>query len=248
MSKQQINQMDVMTALSDVEMDELDGFLMSDATSNETMMLDCLDGYLTAIVSGPVMLKPSEWLPRVWGPSVDDAPTFDTNAQAERIIGLMMRHLNAIIWNLHQDPDHFEPMFDASVFDGDEHEYVDGEMWAHGYMTAIEMHRDAWKVFFESKHGVEVLRAIHLLGATEVTLEEEELTKTPAQREELSKQIPASVGWIYKLWAPYRRAVAERSIAKTIENENPKQGRNEACSCGSGRKFKKCCGVSTVLH
>jgi preprotein translocase subunit SecA len=29
---------------------------------------------------------------------------------------------------------------------------------------------------------------------------------------------------------PYRRA-------------NPKVGRNEPCPCGSGRKFKKCCGA-----
>ena len=37
---------------------------------------------------------------------------------------------------------HFEPIFDSTIFEGDEHEYVDGEIWAHGYMTAIEMHRD----------------------------------------------------------------------------------------------------------
>ena len=49
------------------------------------MMLDCLDGYLTAIVSGPIMLKPSEWLPRVWGPTTRDEPAFDKFAQAERI-------------------------------------------------------------------------------------------------------------------------------------------------------------------
>ncbi len=248
MSKQQISPMDVIPALSDKEMDELDSFLTSEATSDETMMLDCLDGYLTAFVSGPVMLKPSEWLPRVWGPTADDAPTFETNAQAERIIGLMMRHLNGIIWNLQQDPDHFAPVFDFQVLNGEEHEYIDGEMWAHGYMTAIEMHRDTWKSLYESKHGVEVLRPIHLLGATDVTQEEDELTRTPAQREALSKQIQASIGWIYTFWAPYRHAVAERTIAKLFEHESPRQGRNETCNCGSGKKFKKCCGASTVLH
>ncbi len=29
---------------------------------------------------------------------------------------------------------------------------------------------------------------------------------------------------------------------KTVIRENPKVGRNEPCSCGSGKKFKKCCG------
>jgi uncharacterized protein len=213
MPDQDLNPMEVMPALSDKEMDELDNFLMSDATSNEVMMLD--------------------------------APTLDSNAQAERVIGLITRHLNAIVWNLQQEPDLFEPVFDLQVYVDDEREYVDGEMWAHGYMTGINMQRDSWKALFESKHGVEILQPIRLLGSADVSPEEEELTKTPAQREELSKPIPASVAWIYKFWAP-QRAAAERAMGKTSEHENQKISRNAPCPCGSGRKFKKCCGASTV--
>jgi uncharacterized protein len=246
MPDQDLDPIEVMPALSDKEMDELDSFLMSDATSNEVMMLDSLDGFLTTIASGPVILKPSDWLPRVWGPSEEDAPTFTNDAQAERIIGLITRHLNAIVWNLQQEPDLFEPVFDLQVYVDDEREYVDGEMWAHGYMTGINMQRDGWKALFESKHGIEVLQPIRLLGSADVSPEEEELTKTPAQREELSKPIPASVAWIYKFWAP-QRAAAERTMGKTAEHEIPKISRNAPCICGSGRKFKKCCGASTVL-
>jgi uncharacterized protein len=248
MPNQNLDQMEVMPALSDKEMDELDSFLMSDATSNEVMMLDCLDGYLTAIASAPVMITPTQWLTRVWGPTDEDAPTFESNAQEERVIRLITRHLNAIVWNLQQEPDHFEPVFDLQVYADDEREYVDGEMWAHGYMTGINMHRESWKALFESKHGAELLQPIRLLGSADVSAEEEELTKTPAQREELSKPIPASVAWIYKFWAPQRRAVAERTMGKASEDETPKISRNAPCSCGSGRKFKKCCGASTDSH
>ncbi|MGV8711573.1 MAG: UPF0149 family protein, partial [Nitrosomonas sp.] len=55
--------------LSQKEMDELDDFLISDITSDETMTLDILDGYLTAIVSGPVTLSLNDWLPGIWGSS-----------------------------------------------------------------------------------------------------------------------------------------------------------------------------------
>lgn len=246
MFNQDANHMEVEPALSDKEMDELDSFLMSDATSNEVMMLDCLDGFLTAIASSPVRLNQSEWLPRVWGPTVEDAPTFDSDAQAERIIGLITRHLNATAWNLDQEPESFEPIFDMNVYVDDEREYIDGEMWAHGYMACINMQRDGWKALFESKYGAEVLRPIRLLGSDDVSPEEEELIKTPAQREELSKPIPASVSWIYKFWAPQRHAVAERTSGKTSEHETPTIGRNAPCTCGSGRKFKKCCGASTA--
>jgi hypothetical protein len=37
----------------------------------------------------------------------------------------------------------------------------------------------------------------------------------------------------------YRRALSR----KTIRLQAPKPGRNERCPCGSGKKYKKCCGV-----
>jgi uncharacterized protein len=246
MSKQETNPMKVTLALSEKEMDELDSFLMSDATSNEVMLLDCLDGFLTAIASGPAMPEPSEWMQRVWGPTAEDAPKFASDAQAERITGLMMRHLNAIVWSLQQDAEHFEPVFDLQVYADDEREYMDGEMWAHGFMTGINMQRESWQAMFESRYGPTALRPIYLLGAPEVTEAEEMLVATPAQREEFSKQIPASIGWIYKFWAPQRRA-ADSANGISVENEIPKKiSRNTPCSCGSGRKFKKCCGAAQV--
>jgi len=244
MPNQDIEQMDVEPALSDKEMDELDSFLMSDATTNEVMLLDCLDGYLTAVASGPVRLEQNDWLPSVWGPTESDAPAFTSKAQEEKIIGLMNRHLNAIVWNLQQEDEPFEPVFDLNVYQDDEREYVDGEMWAHGYMTAIQLNRNSWNALFESKHGVEMLRPIYLLGAADVTEEEELLVQTPAQREELSRTIPASVGWIYKFWAPQRRAEDIRISGRSAEAENPKISRNAPCICGSGRKYKKCCGAT----
>ncbi len=230
-------------ALSEKEMDELDSFLMSDATTNEVMLLDCLDGFLTALACGPAMPKPDEWMPRVWGPTAADAPRFESAAQAARITDLLKRHMSAIVWSLQQDAEHFEPVFDLQVFEGDEHEYMDGEMWAHGYMTGIDMQRDSWQSLFESRHGPVALRPIYLLGAPEITEAEEELVRTPAQREELSKQIPASIGLIYKFWAPQRRA-ADGAGGKPSDTKAPKISRNAPCPCGSGRKYKKCCGAT----
>ncbi len=35
-----------------------------------------------------------------------------------------------------------------------------------------------------------------------------------------------------------------RIVPKTIVRESPKVGRNDPCPCGSGRKYKHCCGKS----
>jgi preprotein translocase subunit SecA len=35
---------------------------------------------------------------------------------------------------------------------------------------------------------------------------------------------------------------AEDDPRQTVERPTPKTGRNEPCPCGSGKKYKKCCG------
>jgi len=67
--------------LSDEEMERLDAFLLdridedADIVGKDEGVLDIseLDGLFTAIVSGPVMIPPSQWLPVVWG---DCEPVF----------------------------------------------------------------------------------------------------------------------------------------------------------------------------
>jgi uncharacterized protein YecA (UPF0149 family) len=31
---------------------------------------------------------------------------------------------------------------------------------------------------------------------------------------------------------------------KTVRHDGPKVGRNDPCPCGSGKKYKKCCGAN----
>lgn len=159
-----------------------------------------------------------------------------------------MQHMNGIISRLQQGPDAFDPVLSTNVYFDEHREYLDGEMWAYGYMTGIDIQRQNWNAFFDDPTSAEVLRPIYLLGADKVSPEEEVLTETPQQREELSKQIPASVARLYRFWQPYRRAVAKRTIGASFQREHTKVGRNEPCPCGSGKKFKKCCGASTAPH
>jgi len=236
------------TPLSDEELEELDRFLMSDAVSDEAMVLDSLDGYLTAIVIGPATILPSQWLPGIWGEGEDDAPEYESVEQAQRILELVMRHMNGIIWTLQYDADAFEPLLDSMVYEGDPREYVEGGMWAYGFMQGIELCRQDWQPLFDDPAVRDALRPIRLLGADELTEAEEALTRWPAQREELTQQLAGSVAAIYRFWLPRREMQHERLVASTFRREGPKPGRNDPCPCGSGKKFKKCCGAASTLH
>jgi uncharacterized protein len=48
---------------------------------------------------------------------------------------------------------------------------------------------------------------------------------------------------LYRAFAPERRALVGQPGLGTIRR--PKVGRSEPCPCGSGKKFKKCCGGVT---
>jgi len=233
---------------SDDEIDELDQFLMSDMVSDNTMMIDVLDGFLTAIAIGPTTVLPSEWLPAVWGPTPEDAPDFQSMEQAQHVFSLLMRHYNGIIQTMEYDPDSIAPVFNINSYPDDPHEYLDGEAWALGFMDGVGLRRTDWQPLFDHAQGKAWLRPIHLLGGGELSSEEELLVRWPKQREEISEQIPDAIASIYRFWLPYRTAVHERQLATTIQRAAPKIGRNDPCPCGSGKKFKKCCGAASVLH
>ncbi len=38
------------------------------------------------------------------------------------------------------------------------------------------------------------------------------------------------------------RIAYEDPIAEALDREKPRAGRNDPCPCGSGKKYKKCCG------
>jgi hypothetical protein len=96
------------TPLSQEEIGELDLFLMSDATPDECMDIVTLDGFLTALAIGPDLVPPSVWLPVVWGREKE--PVFESAAQAERIIAILLRRFNDIGRMFGENATGFEPL------------------------------------------------------------------------------------------------------------------------------------------
>ena len=43
--------------------------------------------------------------------------------------------------------------------------------------------------------------------------------------------------------AEQKELYKEQKASQTVRNEGPKIGRNDPCPCGSGKKYKKCCGA-----
>src|SRR5262249_11767395 len=96
--------------LSESDYDELEVFLGSTAVPQDCMDLEMLDGFLPAVVSGPELIQPSEWLPVVWSDSQRTVtPVFQNNEQAERILSLVLRLQQSIRRTLAESPTRFKP-------------------------------------------------------------------------------------------------------------------------------------------
>lgn len=230
------------TPLSEDEIDELDRFLLHEVESDEAMLLDMLDGYLHAIAIGPVTLQPRQWLPKVWG--LDSfMPRMKSMNQLNHILGLILRQFNGIISGLQADPREISPIWHTRTYRGKE--YDDAEGWAYGFVEGMKLCWNDWKPMLDTPEGQAWYRPIGLLGEDDFGPDQDELTKTPPRRSKIALQIPEAVVAIYEYWIPFRQAVYERETAKSMQ---PKVGRNDLCPCGSGKKFKKCCGQAANLH
>ncbi len=222
--------------LNDAEIEWLEDFLFERLDEDtDTSDLDegvlCvseLDGFFTALVSGPVMLSPSQWLPQVWG---DFEPTFKRDDEFEKVISLMIRHMNNIASLLMEQPQNFEPMFLQSKAGGEKNIIVDE--WCEGYMRAVVLTAEQWQLQ-NLNMKILITPIIAFQG------EQASITHTQYNEQEiinLQQAIAPNAREIHAYW------LAQRSVPTRTpyQHEQEKIGRNDPCPCGSGKKYKKCC-------
>ena len=219
--------MKAMSKAAPMSLQELDEFFLSDEAPDGGMMLSDLDGFLTAVAIGPEQIKPSEWLPRIWG---DETPEFLSEEQANRVIGTILGRYNQIITQLRDDPGRYQPLIRQN-----EHGQVIAGDWVAGFMDGVALRFHGWQALLKSKEYRNYFApiAVHITDAQgNSPLKPEESENVKALIEQAAELIPAAVRSIDRFFKQTRQ----------LGEGGPKLGRNDPCFCGSGKKFKKCCG------
>lgn len=229
---------DLFEPLSDEEIDTLDHFLLNrvdDEANTEgkdegILDVSTLDGFLTALVSSPVTVLPSRWLPAVWG---DFHPVWDSTEDFGAVVSLIMRHMNGIAATLNQQPDAFEPMFFEHDVEGKTYTIVDE--WCEGYLRGVGLAPEPWNAGGEQMQvWLAPIRAFtQAAGWPAHELAEEET-------ENMQQAIAPSARAIHAHWLA-RRGDSVAAAQEPIRRGGPHVGRNDPCPCGSGKKYKKCC-------
>jgi uncharacterized protein len=227
------------TPLTDAELDRLEELLEAEVFADEAMRLDEVQAMLCAIVSGPEPVPPSVWLPEALGKGVEK----DDPVVAETV-ELLMRLNNNIAAALLAD----ETVAPVLYPEDESCQTYDYTAWADSYVFGAGLAGDWYEL--AGKHAddlSELLEPMFLLnGMLKEDVEKSgERWFSPAEEARLvadiQENLPVIVQTLYNFWRNKR-------MGGTVRNEEPKSGRNDPCPCGSGRKYKQCCGRPDKLN
>jgi yecA family protein len=136
--------------LDEAEAEWLAGFLASQQAPATNLSIEQLDGFLTALLIGPDTVLPSEYLPVIWGTEDGSGRLWGNVAQAEYVMGLLMRHWNAIAARRAGHAEH-RPIMAP---------FGEGEGWGLGFLQGIDMHADAWAPIFKDRRADQIVLPI----------------------------------------------------------------------------------------
>ena len=223
-------------ALTDDDYDNLDSFL-SGLKCEKAMNLEMVDGFFAALLCSPQLVTPSQYLPEILGS--EDEP-YESQEQAERFITILMAHWNHIAHTLLNDDVYLPILLE------DSNGVALGNDWANGFVRGMDFHPADWMELLDDEEHGGAMVAILALAHENDPDPEMRPYKEPIdgeRREDLLLGLAAGTQMVYDYFEPHRRMETRAKAAiKTFRRESPKVGRNSPCPCGSGKKYKHCCG------
>lgn len=224
------------------ELDNLDHFFQKQYRNADAMELSEFDGFCAALIVCPEMIMPSEWLPIVLG---QEGGIDEDTVDLETGVALIMGHYNRVAQFLTLPCHSFETIYGTDPNSDD----VLWEPWVSGFVSAMHIRSKAWDEIMLStnKEVASDLTALLLFQAFcmgEVDLSDAEIEKLDAQAPDMIPNIVLNLNdWTksqQQQGFPFaNQAAANTNISPTVHK---KVARNTSCPCGSGKKYKKCCG------
>jgi uncharacterized protein len=161
---------------------------------------------------------------------------FESEAHIQQVSSLLFDHYNAVINDLHRGEGCYSPLYDVFERTGE----VLWEIWISGFEAAMKLRPDAIVQVLDGSDDEtaacwSMMAALCLIAedASDLSAEANE-----ALTEEAPDIIPRVVEGLYAA-----RLAAPGGAPAAGGPRGAKVGRNDPCPCGSGKKYKKCCGA-----
>ncbi|MBN1665365.1 MAG: UPF0149 family protein [Deltaproteobacteria bacterium] len=229
--------------------------LSKSADQEDTLFMEELHGLLFGLALTPSPIMPSEWLSAIF----PDEPQFDDLDDANTCMGHLFNAYNRLIADFNKGKLDFP--FNMKKITDFEHSLIEG--WAYGLFLAISLRPDIWGVSDKYDDVADedlpedirdVMDCVNIITAVAIPEERDNIfEKSPDQPAKDPKELqamlyaflPTAVEGLREYSALKRKEIlADRQSPKPPDAplRRKKVGPNEPCPCGSGRKYKKCCG------
>lgn len=229
--------------------------------SDETPQWEFCDGFMAALIACRRPIPQDEYLGALL--DLGEGSGFADAAQQARFLelwarrwGESVRALDAPVQTLEDDATYYPSVMDMRgliasmpeaerppVGPGEVPSY--GQIWAIGFMYAVETWPQDWEPPRDKQSQAllnEALEAIVALteddtDPPEICMVEE--SGQPSVSHKRMEQFAAAIWGLYDLRALWKSLGPRQDPVRRTDAP----GRNDPCSCGSGKKYKKCCGA-----
>jgi uncharacterized protein len=225
--------------LSDDALDALEEILVSDVVPEDCMTLEMLDGFFAGLLLSPWPIARERWLPAVW--SAYDEADFGSGVAVQRAIQLVLAYYNEVATMLGRDREdgRWEPFCFAADVGGEK--LGIGDEWIDGFTQGLELWPENWW------EGLDVAAVAAAQDALRQIVAQWDGDDADAADDETRlgwlEAAGEAVNAVFLRWRALDLPAPQPIMLDTPPSSVHEPGRNEPCPCGSGKKYKKCCGA-----
>ncbi len=209
-------------------------------------------GFLFVVACSPELVNPNQWIPVV----MDHANSEEADlARIEKTMGLLVGLYNEINRQV-QESDVSLPA-GCEFYDDMMANFEDGAPihdWSVGFAIGHDWQKNLMSQYTPAELSEELgfqMMVLRFFASSEIALAFiEKSTKEGLTIESMAEDMrgifPDALTGYAHLAKTIQTVLAESKASQKQSTNVDKTGRNEPCPCGSGKKYKKCCG--SVLH
>jgi uncharacterized protein len=228
---------------------KLKTFLENSARPVGTLRYHELQGFLFTIASAPELIRPSEWMPIIFA---EEEAGYASLEEAKEVIGELMALYNTVNTAVFEDTAALPP--DCVFRDDILANFDDGApvaQWSRGFLCGHQWLEELWDAYvpegLDEQFGATLL-ALSFFSSEALAEAFRKETGPRGQTlrtmaETIRRLFPDAVAEYALLGRSISRVLAEESTQEPGRRQDVKVGRNAPCPCGSGLKYKKCCGA-----
>ncbi len=214
-------------------------FVTSPAAPKHAMSALELDGYLTGVIVTPSLIPPSRWMAGLWD---NDAPVFDDGTQGQSVLGAVGALYNAISVRIEQNLRRLEaetacdyqPAFQPAEGKPSRDAVI---TWVRGFWRAMSLAPTDWIALIEDQRTQDIV--VPFIGFMDAARDAafEPASDIDERLDQAAAEIPRAILLLSKI-----AEIRASRPSHQPQMRSSKAGRNDPCPCGSGKKFKRCCG------